>query len=198
MTDLRIAVSKIRETPQRFELAASAAWWAEHGRGDASEGPGQERVLAPFRLVLDAHAVGRRLLFRGRLFGSLELICGRCTEPYAFALEEPVSLLLEPLPAHAEPPEGGIELDPDDLELGRYAGEELDFAPVLLETLLTSWPMQPRCSDACMGLCAACGANRNLGPCGCDVQTGNRPFEGLGELLARGQAGKRKGEKSRG
>jgi len=196
MTDLRVSVASLRDTPRTLELRADSDWWTEHSRGDA-EGELGGRLLAPFELHLDAHAVGRRLLFRGKVTGLLELVCGRCTEPFRYALEEPVTLLLEPLPSHAEAPEGGIALDPDDLELGRYAGEELDFGPVLLETLLTSWPMQPRCSEACRGLCPSCGANLNLAPCGCDVQEGNRPFEGLGELLAKGSSGQGTAKKSR-
>jgi len=184
MTHLSIPVLGIHETPRRVQLRADQAWWNQNARGAEAE---SERLLEPFVLELDTYSVGRRLLFRGEVIGRVELQCGRCMEPYEYRLREPVSLLLEPLPTGSDVPEGGIELDPEDLELGRYAGEELDFGPVLLETLLTSWPMQPRCSEGCRGLCPVCGANRNRAPCACEAREGNRPFEVLGELLGQGR-----------
>ena len=184
MSDLTIHVPSIEETPQRLRLTGDEGWWtAQSLPGDG----GCERLLEPFVLDVEAYRIGRRLLFRGTLRGRVELVCGRCTEPFEYRMAEPLTLLLEPVPAGAEAPEGGLELDAEDLELGRYAGDELDFGPVLIETLLTSWPMQPRCSEGCRGLCPSCGADRNRTPCGCDEQDGNRPFGSLKELLARGQ-----------
>jgi uncharacterized protein len=187
MSSLCLSVPSIEETPRRFRLEAGADWW-EHASLPPELRP--QRVLEPLVMDLEAYRIGRRLLIRGELDGVVELACGRCAEGYSHAFHEPVTLLLEPLPATAEVPEGGLELDAEDMALGRYGGEELDFAPVLLEALLTAWPMQPRCAESCKGLCPGCGVNLNLGRCSCEGANVNRPFEGLGELLsgARGRA----------
>ena len=186
MPPLSLPVPSIEETPRRFRLEAGADWW-EQASLPAELRP--QAVLEPLVLDLEAYRIGRRLLIRGELRGVVELACGRCAEGYSHTFREPVTLLLEPLPAAAEVPEGGLELDAEDMALGRYGGEELDFAPVLLEALLTAWPMQPRCAESCKGLCPACGINLNAGECGCGAANVTRPFESLGELLsgARGR-----------
>jgi uncharacterized protein len=142
-------------------------------------------LRTPFALDLRGYRLGRRLLFRGEAIGAVELACGRCAEPYTHEFREPVELLLEPAPGSQELGEGGIELDPDEPGVGRYSGEELDFTPVLLETLALEWPMQPRCTDNCRGLCSVCGINRNLTACSCDVEKGSRPLAALGQLLEK-------------
>jgi uncharacterized protein len=187
MPSLCLSVPSIEETPRRFQLEAGAEWW-EHVSLPPELRP--LRVLQPMALEIEAYRIGRRLLIRGELRSVVEVACGRCAEPYSHGFREPVTLLLEPLPTGADVPEGGIELDPDDMALGRYGGEELDFAPVLLEAVLTAWPMQPRCEEDCKGLCPTCGENLNVGACSCEGAKVNRPFEGLGELLsgARGRA----------
>ena len=71
------------------------------------------------------------------------------------------------------------------MELGRWAGEELDFGPAVLEILALAWPMQPRCQDSCRGLCPGCGTNLNAEQCGCESAAGTRPFAGLRDLIDR-------------
>jgi uncharacterized protein len=142
-------------------------------------------------LDLEGYRLGQRLLFRGAVGGVVEIPCARCVEPYAHAFEDALQLLLEPLPApdSAENvPEGGIELDPDDLEVGRYFGDELDFGVVLREILHFNWPMQPRCAEGCQGLCPLCGANRNTDPCECEGEGKPRPFAELGKLLTQSKS----------
>ena len=190
MSELILAVLEVRESPRRFRLASDAGWW--EANRTLFRDPGS-RLLRPFVLDLQGYRLGPRLLFRGEVEGTIELPCGRCVEPYAHSIEDQVELLLEPLrnpEARAEgPPAGGIELDPEDLEIGRYAGEELDFGVLLREILQFNWPMQPRCAEGCLGLCPSCGANRNRETCRCESGAGARPFAALGELLRGAKPG---------
>ena len=80
-------------------------------------------------------------------------------------------------------------LDPEDPEVGRYAGDELDFGAAVLEILTLAWPMQPRCRESCRGLCPNCGTNWNVEPCGCVETSVSRPFAGLKGLLERARRG---------
>jgi len=179
---LQVRVAEIEAEPAPLELLGDAAWW---DRARALFLDPESRLLEPFRLDLEAYRLGRRLLFRGQVRGQLELRCSRCAEPFRYGFDAPLELLLEPFPETGEPREPGIELDPEELELGRYAGEELDFEPVLRDHLLLSWPMAPCCAEGCLGLCPVCGENLNREACQCDPDRGNKPFAGLGELLAR-------------
>lgn len=182
---LALHVPEIRPTPRRFQLVASADWW-DAERSELRDP--ESRLAEPLALDFEAYRLGRRLLLRGSVRGVLELACGRCLELYRHPVDERLELLLEPLPSNRlldGPPEGGIELDPEDLEIGRYAGEELDLSVVLRELLAFAWPMQPRCTEACLGLCPSCGVDKNRETCGCEEAEGNRPFAALAELLER-------------
>jgi uncharacterized protein len=183
MSSFRISVPSVTETPSPFRVQTTPEWWENARLFSDEEGL---RLLEPFVLELEGHALGRRLLFRGQLSGKVELACAGCTESFTYTHREPVELLLEPLPASEEVPEGGIALDPEDLSLGQYGGETLDFEPVLVESLLLSWPMQARCSPECQGLCPDCGCNRNRESCDCEQGRARRPFEDLAARLGQG------------
>jgi uncharacterized protein len=182
MASLTIQVHDVEAAPKPFHLEAGAEWWAT-----AQPVPDEPPVvlLAPLVLDFEGYALGKRLLFRGNLRGRFELVCGRCADPYEQVIDERIELMLEPnLDPEAER-DAGLELDPEELGVGRYLGDELDFEPVLVETLLLSWPMQPRCTEGCRGLCPACGVNRNREDCSCDPEAAGRVFSGLGALLDR-------------
>lgn len=180
MDELCIRVESVVETPRRVLLETSAGWW-EGARAVFQEI--DSRATEPFSVDMQAYRLGQRLLFRGDVSGAVELACSRCAEPYPHRFHERLELLLEPARDPAVLPETGIELDTQDLELGRYSGDELDFEPVVLEILALAWPMQPLCADDCAGLCQVCGQNLNQQRCACRPQSVSRPFAGLAELL---------------
>jgi uncharacterized protein len=180
MTGLHIRIHSIDETPRPFRLEADAAWW------DAMRAAFNDReveLVEPFVAEIEAYRLGLRLLFRGRVSGAGRFLCSRCGEPIAVHFAEPLELLLEPAQNPALIPDGGIELDPEDLELGRYAGDELDFGPVVQEIVALAWPMQPLCKEDCPGLCSVCGAVRSRQVCACETRQGTRPFAALGRML---------------
>lgn len=186
MTSLTIPVHSVEDAPTPFRLQAGREWW-ETARPVPDEPP--VVFLDPLVLDLEGYRLGNRLLFRGNLQGRFELVCGRCTEPYAQPVDERIELILEPNLNPEADRDGPIELDPEELGVGRYVGDELDFEPVLVETLLLSWPMQPRCTESCKGLCPVCGTNRNREECSCDPEAGARAFSGLSTLLTRTRTG---------
>ncbi|MBI4346926.1 MAG: DUF177 domain-containing protein [Elusimicrobia bacterium] len=47
--------------------------------------------------------------------------------------------------------------------------ETIDLTDDLREALAISIPQRVLCREECAGLCAKCGANKNLGPCRCDA-----------------------------
>lgn len=175
-----LEVESIQESPRDFRLESDVEWW--RGARDTLR-EREVELRRPFALALTAHRIGRRILCRGDLTGAVHLICGRCLEPYPYEFSEPMHLLLEPGRVSPGAEATGIKLDPDDLEVGSYTGDLLDFSPILIEILALAWPVQPRCDDACMGLCAHCGRNRNVEPCACATDAPSGPFAGLREML---------------
>ncbi|MEE8314216.1 MAG: DUF177 domain-containing protein [Myxococcota bacterium] len=180
MDELSIRVESVRDTPGRFLLETSQAWWERVRKiFQVPSAPASE----PFRVDMEGYRLGERLLFRGDLVGCVELSCSRCVESYPHRFHERLELLLEPVRDPSVVPDGGIELDAQDLELGRYAGDELNFEPVVLEILALMWPMQPLCREDCAGLCQICGQNLNRERCACRPEPVDRPFAGLAKLL---------------
>jgi uncharacterized metal-binding protein YceD (DUF177 family) len=177
---LEIRVASIQETPTSFALESDAAWWEASREVFALHG-GEAPAHASARLTLSAYRMGRRLLFRGELEATLGLTCSWCVEPIDFPIQERVELLLEPSQNPDRAPEGGVVLDPEDIGLGQYTGESLDFGGVILEILALAWPMQPRESDRCP---EGCPRWQRLQP---RRRAGDgdkiRPFAGLDRLL---------------
>lgn len=60
-----------------------------------------------------------------------------------------------------------FEQQPREGESYRLAGDFIDMEPLVREALLLDLPLAPVCSPECRGLCPSCGADLNLGPCGC-------------------------------
>jgi uncharacterized protein len=76
----------------------------------------------------------------------------------------------------AEDPE---ELDSPDVQ--SYLGDEIDLNDIVREHVLLGLPMSPVCREDCRGLCPQCGAELNLGPCGCTAPRDPR-WNALGDL----------------
>jgi uncharacterized protein len=180
-----LEVGQIKESPREFRLEAGRAWW-EHARVWLREP--EVELHEPFMLSFRAHRIGMRLLLQGKVHADLELICGRCVEPYRYEFGEPMQLLLEPAPSTGPVLEGGMELDPDDIEVGRYAGDLIELEPLVMEVLALGWPVQPRCREECRGLCPECGCNRNRESCSCAPEPRSRPLARLGQLLREAAA----------
>jgi len=180
MGPFQIRVASVEEAPATFALDSDAAW-GEQAREFFERQGGEAPRSVRARLVLEGYRVGRRLLFRGELEAALGLVCSWCVEPIDFPVRERVELLLEPSQNADRAPQGGIVLDPEDIGLGRYAGESLDFGSVILEILALAWPMQPRESDRCPQGCPRWAGSLEA------LRTGGgekiRPFAGLDRLL---------------
>jgi len=54
-----------------------------------------------------------------------------------------------------------------DEEAYPLSGDELDLEPLARDAVILELPLAPLCSEACLGLCPTCGANRNTEPCAC-------------------------------
>jgi uncharacterized metal-binding protein YceD (DUF177 family) len=65
----------------------------------------------------------------------------------------------------------------------------LDLTETARQYLLTALPLQSVCSPSCKGLCPNCGANLNLGPCGCDEELPTNPFALLTSILPAQSSG---------
>jgi len=94
--------------------------------------------------------------------------CDRCLKPVEFELAGRVQLMVvgserrERETEHEE-----RELEEGELGVLELAGELFESVPLVREQLLLELPAKPLCREECAGLCPTCGADLNLGPCGC-------------------------------
>ena len=128
---------------------------------------------------------GREGVFRlqGRMFCRIELDCVRCLEPFPMELAEELDLLYLPQSANLTPApdEGSAEedaadalaelsgrgLEREELAVSFYRDERIDLSQMIVEQIVLALPMKPLCKPDCRGLCALCGANRNVASCEC-------------------------------
>ena len=79
----------------------------------------------------------------------------------------------------------GTPLPKPDEEDPFYIDEShlVDLGEAIREYGLMGLPMQPLCKPDCKGLCPNCGADLNLGDCGCQIDEGDDRFAALKDLL---------------
>lgn len=111
------------------------------------------------------------LVLEGTARSLLELRCDRCGKEFSrekvVALDSLVAQELE-------------DEENDDILL--LDGTELDLDDAAGTTFILAMDTKNLCSDDCKGLCAKCGADLNLGPCGCGPDVDPR-LAALAQLL---------------
>jgi uncharacterized protein len=114
---------------------------------------------------------GRGLVIGGIFDGDVLLICGRCLERFRFHTADRFDLYCE---VGSQVPFGDQhELDDDELDVTYLEEGRINTDHLLRENILLSLPVQPLCREDCRGLCPHCGANLNLGSCGCQAPVGD-------------------------
>ena len=136
-------------------------------------------VPGPLAVSLDLTNVEGLVAVTGVLEGTIVRECVRCLKEYEDPLAFSVRAAFVPEPksaprhpkrvdsrkTSAKVAEAEQEEESDDQY--QYQGNQLELAPMLREHVILSAPMQPLCSDDCLGLCARCGRNLNEGSCQC-------------------------------
>ena len=82
-------------------------------------------------------------------------------------------------------PEDGLELSSEDLDVLYYEDLVVSFDPLVEEQVQLELPLKALCREDCRGLCAICGADRNLAPCACKPPSDER-WKSLRRLLEPG------------
>ncbi|HUY13997.1 MAG TPA: DUF177 domain-containing protein [Terriglobia bacterium] len=124
-----------------------------------------------------ADLVGEDIHVRGQLRTRLESECDRCAVQFDFPVESDFDLYYRPVSTIARNEE--IEVSGDELDVGFYQGDGVDLEDLIREQVLLSLPMKMLCGAECQGLCPACGVNKNLATCQCEVSQHDSPFAGL-------------------
>ncbi len=112
------------------------------------------------------------ILAEGTLATVLVLNCSRCLEPFLYSLKVDFKLELRNVDRLNRPSD--LEAEAEETDEIKYFCENdnyVDITKDLEELILVNLPMKPLCRPDCLGICPKCGANRNQGECGCEVDT---------------------------
>lgn len=119
--------------------------------------------MSPVKAHLEISKQGRSFFISGDIKATLRLNCSRCTREFDYQFATDFSSYYE----RTVDGEKEKELRGADLDVNFISGDELDTAELLLGQIALELPMQPLCTPECKGLCPRCGADLNLGDCGC-------------------------------
>lgn len=157
---MKIALDDIKATPREVSYTEDV----DELNARLDRGPHDYRLPAGLGVDVEYYRAGFDVFFQGTLRGDVVGICARCADEYVFGLDQSFRFVLTPRAAEVDD-EGALSAD--DLMLSTYEGEEVDLTPLVYEQTILGLPTRPLCRESCQGLCARCGANLNLGPCGC-------------------------------
>ena len=132
---------------------------------------GSRPILRPVEVGGSVTNHAGALVLEGSARSLLELQCDRCGK--SFSREKRVAL--DSLVAQELEDE-----ENDDILL--LDGTELDLDEAVSAAFILAMDTKNLCSDDCKGLCAKCGADLNLGPCGCGPDVDPR-LAALAQLL---------------
>jgi uncharacterized protein len=141
-------------------------------------------LVVPPKVTGEIHQEGERVKVKGRVVGRIQLECDRCLKPVEFPVDS--KFKLEYVTAkHYEELQAG-DLSEEELDLAVFDGEAIDVDALVTEELLLAAPDHLVCSEACKGMCAVCGVNRNVADCTCEIAETDPRWAGLKELVDRG------------
>lgn len=163
---MRLALDQVEETVKHLDYVEAVDALNDRLRCGACE----FQLPAGLAVQLAYYRAGVDVYLHGELSAEVRGICARCAEEFTFPLRVALQTVLSPRPA--SPATAGDE----DLGLGFYEAEEIDVTGVVHEQTLLALPSRAVCTETCRGLCARCGANLNIGACGCAAAPGNAPF----------------------
>ena len=134
--------------------------------GEPVQGLATELARVPDDSPVDAEllleSVVEGILVSGAVSGVYVLTCARCLTPILQPFRVDVQELFAPGATDA-----GARVEADEYPLG---DGEIDLEPMIRDAVVLAMPYSPLCRPDCLGLCARCGGNRNLGECTCEPE----------------------------
>jgi len=113
----------------------------------------------PVRVEGSLQAAGQGTFrWQGRVSGAGRGECSRCLSPVTSRFDVPAEALFSASPDTADDPGVYPLVEPVSV---------IDLSEPVREEVALAVPAFPLCREECAGLCPHCGADLNLGPCGC-------------------------------
>lgn len=124
---------------------------------------------------------GARVHVHGHVSALAQLECDRCLTFVQLPIDS--QFKLEYVTAEDYQAQQAVELTEGDLDLSVFDGEGIDIDELVTEEVMLTVPEHVLCSEDCKGICAVCGANKNLTECGCETKEVDPRWAGLKGLM---------------
>jgi uncharacterized protein len=126
----------------------------------------------PIQGDLTLESVLEGIYVHGHIAGRYVMRCARCLKEF----DQIFDVAMDEMYVREPGPEDDYVLAPD---------LTLDPEPMVRDAVVLEMPFSPLCRPDCLGLCATCGGDRNLGECPGHEEADPRwaGLEGLAELL---------------
>tara|TARA_B100001989_G_scaffold253245_1_gene239214 strand:+ start:49713 stop:50291 length:579 start_codon:yes stop_codon:yes gene_type:complete len=157
---------------KEYDWDIEQAWLDQVFKEEDETGEPMFRSLSPMHLSAWLYRNEAEVFFRADLKGEYEYSCSRCLAPTKESLHVEMSGMFRPRA------DGEFD-EPEDPSVFLYANEEVDFSPVIRESIVLQLPLNPVCKEDCAGLCADCGANLNETTCQCEEEKIDPRWEAL-------------------
>lgn len=149
--------------------------------GDPSLAGGEGQLIGKCELTLRATRAVDKVELIGGVSVVVEFECDRCLTTLSIPVEASFDLLYVPPIGTGDE----RELGENDLSLGFYQDGVIDVDDLAREQIELALPMARLCSEECRGICPECGANLNLGACGCSEGQVDMRWAALKELKSK-------------
>jgi len=157
---MKITLRNIPETGAVFEWPMAGEtlrqWLADHPEILSVESGGAR---------VECSRIGQLVTVRGQARISLTFICSRCAEETKTDWTVPIKMVLAPHNMRT-----ATTTEVEDENTGFHNGREIGLDAIVLEQVALATPMILLCKPDCRGLCPACNANLNNGPCPCGAR----------------------------
>lgn len=154
---MKIDIEDISEAGLSVDVSASSAELS------AIAGKLDFTLSAPVQAHLEMSRTGAEVLVSGEIQAALGFVCSRCLKEFEYQVDSAFSLSY----TRARQTEKEKELTKADFDVNVLSSNEINTTEMLLGQLTLEAPMKPLCREECKGLCPKCGADLNVGACGC-------------------------------
>jgi uncharacterized protein len=171
----------------RIELAS-----LEHGKrsfahkysaGELALEDDRVSIVEPPAVAGEIRQKRQRLRVTGTVSGRVQVECDRCLKLVEVGIDSKFDV--EYVTAEDYQAQQALELTEADLNLSVFDGEGLEIDELVKEELLLAVPDHVICSEACRGMCAVCGVDKNSVDCECEAREVDPRWSGLKELVNR-------------
>jgi uncharacterized protein len=163
----------------------------EDGRGEFAHvyqpealNPIDERVKVdgPTKIEGKIRTSGTEAFISGNISTRVQVDCDRCLKQ----IELPVNtdFALEYITGGEYEATKVAELTEELMTVSVFDGEVIDVDEMVKEQILLSVPTRMLCKLDCRGICANCGADKNIGDCDCKTDEGDPRWAALRNLTS--------------